>query len=157
MPDNSKTNDYTEDDLPFSLDNMKTGTMSELPVTEADGSITERKNPEDDEEFVPPSEAKQEDVLDPLTKAAVKAGHSLDRAVDAGRRMAASGEEPTPEQQIEDQVAESAAAPQRIVQYRMPTTSLLDSPSLSQKHAAKSRVSLKKRRTSCLILCEVSR
>ena len=133
MPDNSKTDDYTEDDLPFSLDNMKTGTMSELPVTEADGSITERKNPEDDEEFVPPSEAKQEDVLDPLTKAAVKAGHSLDRAVDAGRRMAASGEEPTPEQQIENQVAESAAAPQRIVQYRMPTTSLLDKPKPQSK------------------------
>lgn len=151
LPNDSDSEDYTEESLPFSLDNMKTGTMSELPITEADGSITERKNPEDDdEEFVPPSEAKREDVLDPLTKAAVKEGHPLDRAVDAGRRMAASGEEPTPQQQIESQMAEAAAAPQRIIQYHMPPVSLLDKPKPQSKTRAEIKQELEEKANKLL-------
>lgn len=123
------------DHLPFKIDNMKTGTISELPITQADGAVTEQKNPEDDDEFVPPSEAKQEDVFDPLTKAAVNAGVPLDRAVDAGRRMAVSSDDtqPVPSQQVENAVTEAAANMPRIIQYRMPTTDLLDKPKPNTK------------------------
>ena len=66
------------EDLPFTLDNMKTGTLSELPITDADGNIHPVQNPEDTTEFTPPSEAKLQDVLDPQTQKAVDAGIPLD-------------------------------------------------------------------------------
>lgn len=119
-----------EEELPFRLDNMKTGILSELPVTGEDGSITPQENPEDEDPvFTPPSEAKLEDVLDPLTQKAVDAGMPLDRAVTAGRRMATEDEDPiTPQEHIENQISETAAAPPRIIQYHMPTLDLLDPP-----------------------------
>lgn len=117
-----------QEELPFRLDNMKTGTISELPDIDKDGAVVAKKNPEDqeDEEFVPPSEAKLEDVLDPLTQKAVDAGLPLDRAVVAGRRMAAEDEPITPEAEIQEQIAEHA--PQRMMEYTMPTLDLLDTP-----------------------------
>jgi len=116
-----------QDDLPFLLDNMKTGTLSELPDVEADGKIVAKKNPEEQntEEFTPPTEAQLEDKLDPLTQKAVDAGVPLDRAVVAGRRMATEDEPLTPMEEIEEQIAEHNS-PQRMVQYTMPTLELLD-------------------------------
>ena len=131
IPQDRKLQKDMEAELPFCLDNMKTGTISELPVTAADGSVAEKENPEDEDPvFTPPTEAKLEDVLDPLTQKAVKAGMPLDRAVDAGRRMAADSEseELTPEEDIGNQVAAAAAMPPRIIQYHMPILDLLDRP-----------------------------
>ncbi len=115
-----------QEDLPFLLDNMKTGTLSELPTIEKDGNVVAKKNPEDQdtEEFTPPSEAKLEDTLDPLTQKAVDAGIPLDRAVVAGRRMATEDEPLSPVEEIEEQIADHA--PQRMMQYTMPTLELLD-------------------------------
>lgn len=110
-------------DPPFRLDTMKTGTISELPDVDADGKVTAKKNPEDDEEFTPPSEAKLEDVLDPLTQKAVDAGLPLDRAVVAGRRMAGE-DDPAPSAVKED----AAPPPPRMMKYSMPTLDLLDKP-----------------------------
>ncbi len=120
-----------EEQLPFRIDNMKTGILSELPETGEDGSVVPRENPEDEDPvFTPPSEAKLQDVADPMTKKAMEAGVPLDRAVVAGRKMAvqeAEGEM-TPEEHIENQIAETAAVPPRVVEYFMPTLDLLDPP-----------------------------
>ena len=128
-------------ELPFRLDNMKTGILSELPLAQEDGGIVPQENPEDaDPVFTPPTEAKLEDVLDPLTQKAVDAGMPLDRAVVAGRRMAAGDDgDLTPEEHIESQIAETAASPPRIIQYHMPTLDLLDPP----KPKARSRQEIK--------------
>lgn len=117
-----------EETLPFRLDNMKTGTLSELPLTHEDGSITEQPNPEEEKEFVPPSEAKLEDVVEASTQKAMEAGVPLDRAVVAGRRMAAEDSPDSAEEDIESQLTESAATPPRIMEYYMPTLDLLDPP-----------------------------
>ena len=123
--DNKKIN---EAELPFRLDNMKTGIISELPDVDADGKVTPKSNPEDaeNEEFVPPSEAQLEDVLDPLTQKAVDAGLPLDRAVVAGRRMANEDAPLAPEEEIQSLMDEPK--PQRMVDYSMPTLDLLDTP-----------------------------
>ena len=114
-----------KDDLPFTIDNMKTGVLSELPVVDENG-VKAVKNPEDEEEFVPPSEAKLEDVFDPLTKKAVEAGVPLDRAVVKGRQMATEeAEELTPERIIEKQMEEQAPPP-RMIEYHLPEFNLLD-------------------------------
>ena len=114
-----------EEYLPFTIDNMKTGVLSELPVVDKDG-VKAVKNPEDDEEFVPPSEAKLEDKFDPLTKKAVDAGVPLDRAVVKGRQMATEeAEELTPEKIIEKQMEEQSPPP-RMMEYHLPEFNLLD-------------------------------
>ena len=114
--------------LPFRLDNMKTGVLSELPETDQDGSVTPVENPEDEDPvFTPPSQAQLEDQLDSATKAALEAGMPLDRAVTAGKRMAAeSGTEE--ENPIEEQITAAAAERNRITTYYMPTLDLLDPP-----------------------------
>lgn len=117
--------DKESDDIPFKIDNMKTGTISEIPVVDKNGEI---KNAEEEKEFTPPSEAKLEDVLDPLTQKAVDAGMPLDRAVVGGRRMAMEDDPLTPQEEIEKQVEDKKATPQRIIEYRMPSLSLLDKP-----------------------------
>ncbi len=115
----------TDDGLPFTIDNMKTGVLSELPVMDKDG-IKAVKNPEDEEEFVPPSEAKLADVFDPLTKKAVDVGVPLDRAVVKGRQMAINeANELTPEKIIEKQMEEQAPPP-RMMEYHLPEFDLLD-------------------------------
>ncbi len=123
-----ETEKIQEDALPFRLDNMKTGTLSELPNIEKDGKIIPRENPEDQDtaEFTPPSEAKLEDKLDPLTQKAVDAGVPLDRAVTAGRRMATEDAPLTPEEEIKEEIAKQS--PKRMVQYTMPSMNLLDKP-----------------------------
>ncbi len=121
-----ETKKLEKEELPFLLDTMKTGTISELPDMDADGKVIPKKNPEDEEEFVPPSEAKLEDVFDPLTKKAVDAGLPLDRAVVAGRRMAGEDEPLTPEEEIEQELKQ--APPPRMMEYNKPTLDLLDKP-----------------------------
>lgn len=112
--------------LPFLIDNMKTGTLSELPLVEEDGKVVPQKNPEDEEEFIPPTEAQLEDVFDPLTQKAVDAGMPLDRAVVAGRRMATEDEPLSAEEEIAEQVAQTP--PPRMIEYSKPTLDLLDKP-----------------------------
>lgn len=119
---NYKDNSDTAE-LPFTLDNLKTGTLTELP--DENGNLPVQN--EEGTDFEPPSEAKLEDVFDPLTQRAVDAGIELDRAVLAGRRMATEeAEDQTPEAKIQNQIEDSA--PPRIIQYHLPTTDLLEMP-----------------------------
>lgn len=114
-------------DLPFTIDNVKTGVLTELP--DENGNIKKPVENEEGTDFEPPSEAKLEDVFDPLTQRAVDAGVPLDRAVLAGRRMATDdAEEETPEAQIQRQIEEEESAPPKIIQYHMPTIDLLEEP-----------------------------
>ena len=123
-------------ELPFTLDNLKTGVLTELP--DENGNLNTPAENEEGTDFEPPSEAKLEDVFDPLTQKAVDAGIELDRAVLAGRRMATEeAEEQTPEAEIRNQIEESA--PPRIIQYYLPTADLLEMP----KPQSKTREELK--------------
>lgn len=116
------------ENIPFSIDNMKTGVLSEIPVTNEVGDLVEQKNPEDEEEFVPPTEAQLEDTPDLATKKAMEAGVPLDRAVVAGRRMLTEDEPLSPEEEIMAELEENSVAPPRITEYFMPTLDLLDPP-----------------------------
>ncbi len=116
------------ENVPFSIDNMKTGVLSEIPVTNEAGDLVEQKNPEDEEEFVPPTEAQLEDTPDLATKKAMEAGVPLDRAVVAGRRMLTEDEPLSPEEEIMAELEENSVAPPRITEYYMPTLDLLDPP-----------------------------
>ena len=125
-------------DLPFDIDSLKTGVLSELP--DENGNYEKPVENEEGTDFEPPSEAKLEDVLDPLTKAAVDAGVPLDRAVTAGRRMAAEdAEEKTPEAEIKKQIDETEHNKPRNIQYRLPRPELLELP----KPRTKSRSEVK--------------
>ena len=134
-----------KENLPFTLDNMKTGTITELPVTREDGTVETPKNPEDEEEFVPPTEAQLEDTPDVATKAAMEAGVALDRAVVAGRRMLTEDEPLTPEEEIEEQLTESVAKPQRMMEYFMPTLDLLDAPKPRERSRQEIRAELEEK------------
>ncbi len=124
LPENLSSG-QDELDLPFTLDSLKTGVLTELP--DKDGNFNTSVENEEGTDFEPPSEAKLEDVFDPLTQKAVDAGVPLDRAVLTGRRMATEdAEEQTPEAQIQNQIEESAKP--RIIQYHLPTLDLLELP-----------------------------
>lgn len=123
-------------DLPFTLDSIKTGVLTELP--DENGEYKKPVENEEGTDYEPPSEAKLEDVFDPLTQKAVDAGVPLDRAVLTGRRMAyEDAEEQTPEQQIQNQIDE--AEKPRIIKYHLPTVDLLELP----KPQARSREEIK--------------
>ncbi len=117
------------ENIPFQIDNMKTGVLSEIPVTNETGDLVEQENPEEEDPvFTPPSDAQLEDTPEPSTKLAMDAGVPLDRAVVAGRRMLAEGEPLSPEEEIMAELDESTTAPTRMVEYFMPTLDLLDPP-----------------------------
>ncbi len=131
------TTEEPDENRIFTLDNMKTGILSELPTTKEDGSVEINENPEDEKDFIPPTDAQLEDVFDPLTKKAIDSGLPLDRAVVAGKKMAL---EDSAEISVEEQLTESSSSPQRIVQYQMPTIDLLDKP----KPKSRTREEIKK-------------
>ncbi len=134
------------ENLPFRMDNMKTGTISELPIAGEDGRVEIAKNPEDEEEFVPPTEAQLEDTPDVATRKAMEAGVGLDRAVVAGRRMLTEDEgAKTPEEEIEDQLQESVTKPQRMMEYYMPTLDLLDAPKPRERSRQEIRAELEEK------------
>lgn len=124
-------------ELPFEIDNVKTGVLTELP--DENGNYIPPVENEEGTDFEPPSEAKLEDVVDPLTQKALDAGMPLDRAVLAGRRMAVEdAEEQTTEAKIQNQIEEEALKP-KIIQYQLPSIELLESP----KPQAKTKEELK--------------
>ncbi len=131
FPDTQNKADDTPN-LPFALDNMKTGVLTELP--DENGNLKKPVENEEGTDFEPPSEAKLEDVFDPLTQKAVDAGVSLDRAVLTGRRMATEEAlDETPEAQIQKQIKDTSVAPPKIIQYHMPTIDLLEEPKPQSK------------------------
>ena len=127
-----KSTDTPEaENLPFDIDNMKTGVISELP--DENGNYEKPVENEEGTDYEPPSQAKLEDVLDNMTKKAVDKGVPLDRAVLAGRRMAVEeAEDQTIEAKVERQVREEAEKP-KIIRYRLPSVDLLEKPKPMQK------------------------
>lgn len=122
-PETSEQNGglFGDIDIPEFLDTAKTGALTEIP--NEDGTIPEKPDPDF---FEPPSEAKMNDRLDAVTKAALDSGVPLDEAIVRGRKMAAEGEL-SPEEIIQEQVSEHNAAP-KIIQYKLPDLSLLSKP-----------------------------
>lgn len=127
-----KSTDTPEaEDLPFDIDNMKTGVISELP--DENGNYEKPVENEEGTDYEPPSQAKLEDVLDNMTQKAVDKGVPIDRAVLAGRRMAVEeAEDQTIEAKVERQVREEAEKP-KIIRYRLPSVDLLEKPKPMQK------------------------
>lgn len=139
IPEAAEVTDDTVD-LPFTLDNMKTGILTELP--DENGNLNTPVENEEGTDYEPPSEAKLEDVFDPLTQKAVDAGVPLDRAVLTGRRMATGeAEEETPEAKIRNKIEEEAAKV-RTIQYRLPSIDLLEVPKPQQKSRSEVKAEL---------------
>ncbi len=142
---------FSLDDLPFELDGIKGGTIEigsdaddsfddiavpEFLDTAKTGALTDIPNedgslPEDDDDFEPPSEAKMQDRLDPMTKKALENGTPLDEAVTKGRKMLLD-ENSSPEDKIAAEIEEQKSAP-KIVYYKMPSLDLLAKPNPQKK------------------------
>lgn len=128
-----ETKQIFDEDLPFEIDNMKTGVLTALP--DENGEYKKPVENEEGTDYEPPSQAKLEDVLDPLTKKALKTGAAMDEAVVRGRHMATE-ETQTPEEQIQNQIEEDRSLLPRVIQYHMPTTDLLEKPQAKNKTKA---------------------
>lgn len=138
---NNKNNNFDISDLPFKLDNLKTGVLTELP--DEDGTYHPPVENEEGTDYEPPSQAKLEDKADTMTKAAMNAGYDLDRAVVAGRRLAVeNAEEQTPEAQIKQAIDEGKKTTPKNILYRLPTADLLEPPKPSKKSTAEIRAEL---------------
>ncbi len=129
--------DDDEEDLPFTIDNVKTGVLSELP--DENGNFKKPVENEEGTDYEPPSQAKLEDVLDKSTQKAIDSGIAIDRAVDAGRRMAVEDAiDQTAEEQVKKQVKAEAQKP-KIIKYKLPRVDLLE----EAKPMVKSRAEIK--------------
>ncbi len=120
----NKVFDDDEENLPFDVDNIKTGVISELP--DENGNFKKPVENEEGTDYEPPSQAKLEDVLDASTQKAIDSGYAMDRAVDAGRRMAVDeAVSQTAEEQVKKQVKIDAEKP-KVIKYRLPKVDLLE-------------------------------
>lgn len=128
-----ETKQMLDEDLPFTIDNMKTGVLTALP--DENGEYEKPVENEEGTDYEPPSEAKLQDVLDPLTKKALKTGAAMDEAVVRGRKMATEDGQ-SPAEEIESQIAQEQIQKPRVVQYHMPTVDLLEKPQPRNKTRA---------------------
>ncbi len=91
-----------------------------------------------DEEFEPPSLVQLQEKVDPMTQGAIDAGVPLDRAVAAGKRI--KHEEAERAKDSINIIAKESIEATKIINYRLPSVSLLSKP----KPKAKSRAELKR-------------
>ena len=126
-------NDDAQNDLPFSIDSIHTGVLTELP--DEDGNFKEHR---DDDDFEPPSLTQIQERVDPMTQAAIDAGVPLDSAVSAGKRMT-HGEAEQAANSINTMAKENIEAT-RLINYKLPSVALLAKP----KPKTKSRAEIKK-------------
>ena len=159
---NNKKDRFSIDDLPFDADNIYAGTISEehsefdeisppeFLDTSKTGALTQIPNedgtiPESDDtdDFEPPSQAKMEDKLDPMTKKALDSGVPLDEAVTKGRKMLVE-QEYTPEEKIAAEIEEQKNIPP-IVRYQMPSVDLLAMPAAKKKTKAEIKQELEEK------------
>lgn len=115
----------------FEIADIHSGILTELP--DENGNIKNK-----DDEFNPPSEAQMEDRLDPATQAAIDAGAPLDEAVLAGKRI--SRAEAIEAAQSINIIAKESIEATKIINYKLPSVSLLAKP----KPKTKSRAEVKK-------------
>ncbi len=163
----SSQHKFSIDDLPFDIDGITAGTLSEVgdeaghgfddvtvpsfldtsktgaltKYAEEDGSIPSN----DPDDFEPPSEANLQDKLDPMTKKALDSGVPLDEAVTKGRKMLVEDAEPqTPEQQIAAEIEEKSTVP-KLIRYKLPPYSLLAEPKPNKKTKAEVKYELEEK------------
>lgn len=91
-----------------------------------------------DEEFEPPSLVQLQEKVDPMTQNAIDAGVPLDRAVVAGKRI--KHEEAEQAKESVNIMAKESIEATRIINYKLPSVSLLSKP----KPKTKSRAEVKR-------------
>ncbi len=116
----------------FSIADVHTGTLTELP--DENGNFRENG---DDDDFEPPSLTQMQEKVDPMTQAAIDAGVPLDGAVAAGKRIK-RGEAEQAANTIGIMAKENMEAT-RVINYKLPSVSLLAKP----KPKTKSRAEVK--------------
>ena len=110
--------------------NKNGGVLTNLPG--ADGTFKEESD-----EFEPPSLVQIEEKVDPLTQAAIDSGVPLDRAVEAGKRL--SQQEVQRAANSVDIAAKENIEATKLMNYKLPSVSLLAKP----KPKTKSRAEIK--------------
>ncbi len=106
------------------------GVLTNLPG--ADGTFKEESD-----EFEPPSLVQMEERIDPLTQAALDSGVPMDRAVEAGKRL--SQQEVLQAANRVDAAAKENIEATKLINYKLPSVSLLAKP----KPKTKSRAEIK--------------
>ena len=120
------------EEMPFKIEDIKTGVLTELP--DENGNFKAK----DDDEFEPPSMVQMEEKVDPLTQAAIDAGAPLDRAVEMGKRL--SQQEVQQAANSVGTLAKESIEATKIINYKLPSVSLLAKP----KAKTKSRAEIKR-------------
>ncbi len=90
------------------------------------------------EEFEPPSLVQMQEKVDPMTQGAIDAGVPLDRAVEAGKRI--KHEEAERAKDSINIIAKESIEATKIINYKLPSVSLLSKP----KPKTKSRAEVKR-------------
>lgn len=122
------TSQASEKKTPFRVEDVKTGVLTQLP--DENGNF---KGPDDDD-FVPPTQAQMEDRVDPMTQAALDAGVPLDSAVTVGKRM--SQKEVQQAANGVNALAKESIEATRLINYKLPSVSLLAKPKPNTKSRA---------------------
>ncbi len=117
--------------VPFRIEDVQTGVLTELP--DENGNFSEKNS----DEFEPPSLVQMEEKVDPLTQNAIDAGVPLDRAVEVGKRM--SQQEVQQAADSVNMLAKESIEATRLLNYKLPSVSLLAKP----KPTTKSRAEVK--------------
>lgn len=115
----------------FTISEVNAGILT--PVPDANGNFKT-----DDEDFEPPSLVQQQERVDVMTQEALDAGVPLDRAVEAGKRIK-HGDAERAKDSINIIAKESIEAT-KIINYKLPSVSLLSKP----KPKTKSRAEVKR-------------
>ncbi len=86
------------------------------------------------EEFEPPSLVQMQEKVDPMTQGAIDAGIPLDRAVEAGKRI--KHEEAERAKDSINIIAKESIEATKIINYKLPSVSLLSKPKPKNKSRA---------------------
>ncbi len=121
----------TEKKVPFRVEDVKTGVLTQLPDENGNFKAT------DDDDFEPPTQAQMEDRVDPMTQAALDAGVPIDSAVTVGKRM--SQQEVQQAANSVNALAKESIEATKLINYKLPSVSLLAKP----KPNVKSRAEIK--------------
>lgn len=123
-----------EGNVPFRIADVHTGVLTQLP--DENGNIPSG----DDDDFEPPSLVQMQEKVDPMTQAAIDEGMPLDRAVEAGKRI--KHEEAQRAADSIGLMAKENIEATRIINYKLPSVSLLAKPNAKTKTQAEKRKEL---------------
>ncbi len=112
------------------IDEMTSGVLT--PIPDENGVFKDQND-----EFEPPKELHPDEMIDPMTQSAFDAGIPMDRAVAAGKRI--KHEEAEKAKDSINLIAKENIEATKIINYKLPSVSLLAKP----KAKAKSRAEIK--------------